>query len=183
LNGDFRSAFREASEIVNGRTLYTDYLRLGTYAVALKEFEMAEKAFRTSIHLNPASWEGHYNLAEIYMSARRMHQAREQYQASLDNNRDSYEPLNGMGLFVLIVDQDWDRAIGLFKQALELAPSRPEPRLNLALACAKKRDFPAAQKFAASVLTRAKPGDRFYEQAERLQGTIRIESHAFRALK
>jgi tetratricopeptide (TPR) repeat protein len=183
LKGDFPSAFQEALEIVNTRSLYTDYLRLGTYAVALQQFETAEKAFQTSLYLNPASWEGPYNLAELYMSARLMDRAREQYQAALDNNRGGYEPLNGMGLFVLMVDQDWDRAIGLFKQALEFAPSRPEPRLNLALACAKKRDFPAAQKLAASVLTLAKPGDPVYDQAERLQGTIRIESRTFQALK
>jgi Flp pilus assembly protein TadD len=183
LNGDFASAYREANEIVNRRNLYTDHLRLGSYAVALHQFEAAEKAFRASIELNPASWEGHYNLAEIYMSAQLMDRAREEYQAALDKNSGGYEPLNGMGLFVLIVDQDSERAIGLLKQAIELAPSRPEPRLNLALAYAKKGDFPSAQKFAASVLTRTRPGNPIYEQAERLRGTMRIETHTFQALK
>ena len=183
LNGDFRSAFEEALQIVNRRNSYTDHLRLGTYAVALQKFETAEKAFRTAVSLNPAKWEGHYNLAEVYMSARLMDQAREHYQAALENSRDNYEPFNGLGLFVLIVDQDCDRAIDLFKQAIDLAPFRPEPRLNLALACAKKRDFAAAGKVAASVLTMTRPGDPIHDQAERLQGTIRIENRTFRALK
>jgi tetratricopeptide (TPR) repeat protein len=183
LNRDFPSAFQEALEIVNRRDLYTDYLRLGSYAAALHQFETAERAFQTSIQLNPASWEGHYNLAELYMSAQLMDQAREQYQTALDKNRGAYQPLNGMGLFVLMVDHDWDRAIGFFKLAIELAPSRPEPQLNLALAYAKKRDFPAAQRFASSVLILTEPGDPFYDQAERLQGTIRIESHTFQSLK
>ena len=183
LNHDFRAAFQEALQIVNRRDLYTDYLRLGSYAVALQQFETAQQAFQTSIQLNPASWEGHYNLAELYMSAQLMDQAREQYQAALDKNRGGYEPFNGMGLFVLLVDHDCDRAISLFKQSIELAPSRPEPQLNLALAYAKKRDFPAARRFASSVLLLTEPGDPFYDQAERLQGTIRIESHTFQALK
>ena len=38
--------------------------------MALREFETAEKAFLKSIQLNPQSWEGHYNLAELYMSAK-----------------------------------------------------------------------------------------------------------------
>jgi hypothetical protein len=88
-----------------------------------------------------------------------------------------------MGLFVLIVDQDCDRAIGLFQQALGLAPLRPEPSLNLALAYAKKRDFTEAQRLAAGVLSLTTPGDPNYDQAERLLGTIRIENHPFQALK
>jgi tetratricopeptide (TPR) repeat protein len=180
---DFTSAFQQALEITKRRKLYTDYLRLGSYAVALHNFATAQKAFETSIQLNPASWEGHYNLAEIYMSARLMDQAREQYQAALDKNRGAWEPFNGMGLFVLIVDQDCVRAIGLLQQANELAPSRPEPLLNLALAYAKKGDFPASQRYAGSVLPLAGPGDPIYEQAERLQGTVRIESRTLRSLK
>jgi tetratricopeptide (TPR) repeat protein len=181
--GDFASAFQEALEIAKRRNLYTDHLRLGSYAIALHNFATAQQAFETSIQLNPASWEGHYNLAEIYMSARMMGEAREQYQAALDKKRAAYEPFNGMGLFVLIVDQDCDRAIGLLQQAAELAPSRPEPLLNLALAYAKKGDFPASRRYATSVLPLVNPGDPLYEQAERLQATIRIESRARLSLK
>src|SRR5215471_12517906 len=181
--GDFASAFQEALDIAKRRNVYTDYLRLGSYAIALQNFVTAQQAFETSLQLNPASWEGHYNLAEIYMSARLMDQAREEYQAALDKNSGGYEPLNGMGLFVLIVDQDCDRAIGLLQQATELAPSRIEPLLNLALAYAKKGDFPASQRYAASVLPLAIPGDPIYEQAERLQGAIRIENRTLQSLK
>jgi superkiller protein 3 len=181
--GDFASAFQEALEIANRRNLYTDHLRLGSYAIALHNFATAQHAFETSIQLNPASWEGHYNLAEIYMSARLMDEARQQYQAALDKNNGAYVPFNGMGLFVLIVDQDCNLAIGLLQQAADLAPSRPEPLLNLALAYAKKGDFPASQQYAASVLPFANPGDPLYKQAERLQATIRIESRAHQSLK
>jgi tetratricopeptide (TPR) repeat protein len=181
--GDFASAFQEALEITKRRNLYTDYLRLGSYAIALQNFATAQEAFETSLQLNPTSWEGHYNLAEIYMSARLMDQAREQYQAALGKNSGAYKPLNGMGLFVLIVDQDCERAISLLQQATELAPSRPEPLLNLALAYAKKGDFAASQRYAASVLPLAIPSDPIYQQAERLQGAVRIESRTLRSLK
>jgi tetratricopeptide (TPR) repeat protein len=183
LAGDFAAAFEEADEIARRRNLYTDHLRVGAYAVALGQFETAERAFQTSLERNSASWEGHYNLAELYMSARWMDRAREHYKAALDRNTGAWEPFNGMGLFVLMVDQDCDRAIALLQQALELAPSRPEPRWNLALAYARKHDFPAAQKFVASVLALVPAGDPLHHHAERLQATIRIENRTFHALR
>jgi protein O-GlcNAc transferase len=182
-NADFAAAFQEAQEIADRRNRYTDFLRLGSFAVALRQFETAERAFQTSLERDPASWEGHYNLGELYMGVGRMDPAREQYQAALDRNHGAWEPLNGMGLFVLLVDQDCDRAIGLLQQALELASSRPEPRWNLALSYAKKRDFASAQGFAESVLALVNPGDPLHRQAERLLGTIRIEGRTFQALR
>jgi tetratricopeptide (TPR) repeat protein len=183
LNGDVASAFREAVAIAEARSVYTDHLRVGAYAIALRQFDTAERAFQASLQLNPASWEGHYNLAELYMGADRMDKAREHYQAALDRNDGAYEPFNGMGLFVLLVDQDCDRSIGLLEQALALAPSRPEPRWNLALAYARKRDLPAAQRFAASVLPLVNAGDPAHHQAERLLATIRIEIRTLQGLK
>jgi tetratricopeptide (TPR) repeat protein len=180
---DFGAAFREALEIATRRQHPEDYLRLGTYAAALGDFQQAEEAFQKSIERNASRWEGHYNLAELYMSSRRMDQAREQYQAALDRNNGAYEPLNGMGLFALTVDGDCARAIGLLEQAIEAAPTRPEPRLNLALACAKKREFAKAQRLAFSVLAMVRPGDPLREQAERLLGTIGIESQQLQTLK
>jgi cytochrome c-type biogenesis protein CcmH/NrfG len=88
-----------------------------------------------------------------------------------------------MGLVGRLVDQDCDRAIGLLQQALEQAPSQPEPRWNLALAYARKRDFTAAQAFAESVVPLVNPGDSLHRQAERLLGTIRIERRTFQALR
>jgi tetratricopeptide (TPR) repeat protein len=182
-NSDFAAAYQEALEIANRRGLYADYLRLGSYAVALRQFETAEQAFQTSLDRNSVSWEGRYNLGELYMGAGRMDAAREEYQAAIDRNHGAWEPLNGMGLFVLLVDKDCDRAIGLLQQALERAPSQPEPRWNLALGYARKRDFAAAQAFAESVLAMVNPGDSLHRQAERLLGTIRIESRTFQALR
>jgi tetratricopeptide (TPR) repeat protein len=176
LKLDFRSAYVEALELVKRkRNDYEAYLRLGNFAVALRKFGIAEKAYKTSIELNPKSWEGHYNLAELYMSASLVTEAREHYSASVEHNDGSYRPLNGMGLFLLMVDRNWDSAIRFFGQALELAPSRPEPRLNIALAYAAKRDFKSAENFAASVVKLVNPDDRLGFEAQRLRKTIRSQ--------
>ena len=191
LKLDFHAAYVEALEIAKRRkNSYQDFLRVGTFAVALRKFETAEKAFKTSIDLSPKSWEGHYNLGELYMSAQLMKEAREHYKAAVENNHNSYKPLNGMGLFLLMVDHNWDGAIQFFKAALELAPSQAEPRFNMALAYAKKGDSRSAEKFAASVLSLVKPDDRIYRETERLQAILRaetlqsqIQSHTFHSLK
>lgn len=174
LKLDFLAAYKEALEIVRRRPADpAAYLRLGSYAVALRKFGTAEKAFQTSIEMNTNGWEGHYNLGELYMSASRIQEARKHYKAAVENNNANYKPLNGMGFFLLMVEHDWDGAIRLFTQALELAPTRPEPRLNMALAYAKKRDFQSAERFALSVLKLVKPDDRMYVEAQRLRRTIR----------
>jgi superkiller protein 3 len=183
ITGDFDTAFQEALELTKRRNFYTDYLRLGSFAVALQNFETAQQAFQTSLELNPTSWEGHYNLAEIYMSARMMEQAREHYQAALDKNINAYEPFNGMGLFALIVDQDYVQAIDLFRRAIEAAPTRPEPQLNMALAYAKNGELAGSRKYAAAVLSVVSPGDPIYEQAERLTGMMLIESRTLQTLR
>jgi superkiller protein 3 len=176
LKMDFRSAYGEALEILKRRRSdYKAYLRLGNFAVALRKFGVAEEAYKTSIKLNPKSWEGHYNLAELYMSANLMTEAREHYLASVENNNGSYKPLNGMGLFLLMVDHNWDSAIRFFSEALDHTPSRAEPRLNIALAYAGKRDFASAEKFAASVVKLVKPDDRIFYEAQRLRKAIRSQ--------
>jgi tetratricopeptide (TPR) repeat protein len=179
---DFRSAFTAAIRILKKRKACGDYLRVGIYAVALRKLETAEKAFQAAISMNPHSWEAHYNLAELYMSARLMDQAREHYEAAVSHNLNRYEPLNGMGLFVLMVDNDWNRAIEFLCQAQEIAPSRPEPRLNLALAYSRKGDVTAAEEYTNSVLRLCQPGDPLYRQSERLKGMLRLEIHALRKL-
>jgi tetratricopeptide (TPR) repeat protein len=190
LKLDFHAAYVEALEIAKRRKNCEDFLRVGTLAVALRKFETAERAFRTSIGLSPKSWEGHYNLGELYMSAELMKEARKHYKAAVEKNHNSYKPLNGMGLFLLMVDQNYDGAIQFFKEALELAPSQAEPRFNIALAYAKKGDFRSAERFAASVLSLVKPDDRIYRETERLQATLRaetlqtqIQSHTLHSLK
>jgi len=191
LKGDLPSAYQGAIEIIKRRrNVSEDYLRLGTYAVALRQFATARNAFRKSIELNPRSWEGHCSLAKLYVSAHMVEEAREHYQAAVENNRGSYTPLNEMGLLLLQVDRNWDGSIQLFQQALEIAPSQPEPRLNMALAYARKSDYPTAEKFVSSVLSLTQPDDRIYQAATRLRATIqsrsfgaRVQSAKLRSLK
>lgn len=179
---EFRQALAVALQILKRRNGAGDYLRLGTYAVALGDLETAEKAFHKALAKNSTSWEAHYNLAELYMSARLMDKARQHYRSALDAAPSAYEPLNGMGLFTLSVDHDPARAVELLLHAVEAAPSRPEAHLNLALAYAKLGSTTAARESADAVLRLTKPGDALHVQADRLRATLLLQNRPLRPL-
>lgn len=176
LKMDLRAAYAEALEIVKRRkNFYGDYLRLGNLAIANGEFETAEKAYKTSIQLNPKSWEGHYNLGELYFSAKLWDQARAEYRAAIEHGADQWKPFNGMGLFVLHADHNTEEAIKFLTRALEITPGQKEPLFNMALACSVAKDFPNAEKFANTVLRLTKPEDTVHQEAERLLKEIETE--------
>jgi len=172
LKLDFKRAFIEALEILLRRGAYGDYLRFGNVAIATGKFEEAEKAYKSAIQKNPNAWEAHYDLAELYMSMKLMDKAREHYQAAVKNNKDSFKPFNGLGYFAMMVDHNWSEATKNFKKALEIAPKQPEPRLNMAIACAKKREFIAADRYAKEVQKLVTPDNDIFKQAEKLVKVI-----------
>lgn len=175
LKLDFRRAYVEALEIVTRRREYGDYLRWGNLAVAMGKIEEAEKAYKAAIEMNPQRWEGHYDLAELYMSANLMDKAREHYQAAVKNNKENFKPFNGLGYFVLMVDHNWSEAVKNFRKALEVAPKQPEPRLNMAIASAKKKEFVAAERYAKEVQKLVNPDSDIFKQAEKLIKAIAKE--------
>ncbi len=165
---DLEGASKAAGELVSRRGSYSDYLRQGTIYLTTGNFEKAEKAFKKSVELNPDSWEGHYNLGELYMASKLPKEAKNEYEQALSKKPDSFKPYNGMGLFLLHYGEDYQRARDMFVTALEKSPGKVEPTLNLALTCYKLNDIDSAEKFARAVLKISKPGDGLYEQAEKL---------------
>lgn len=176
LKLDYRAAYAEALEVVKRRkNHHSDYLRLGNFAVALGEFEVAEKSYKTATQLEPNSWEGHYNLAELYMGANLKKEAKEHYLAAVERAGDNYKPFNGMGLYILHYEDNPGEARKYLTRALELAPTAVEPLFNMALASGKLRDFDVADKFANAVLRLVKPGDGLHRETERLLKALKQE--------
>jgi tetratricopeptide (TPR) repeat protein len=173
--GDFKKASIEALEILKRRNGYEDYLRLGNIAVTIHKFDDGEKIFKSSIEVDPSRWEAHYNLAELYLVRNSMDQARIQYLSAVEKNSDSYKPFNGLGYFELMVNHNTDKAIRMLKQAIEFAPEQPEPKLNIALAYSRKREFLLAEKYSKEVLKISKTGTKLHKEAERLLKKIQQE--------
>ena len=175
LKLDFKRAFIQALEILLRRGAYEDYLRFGNVAIATGKFEVAEKTYKSAIQKNPKAWQAHYDLAELYMSMNLMDKAREHYQAAVKNNKDNFKPFNGLGYFAMMVDHNWSEATKNFRKALEVSPKQPEPRLNMAIASAKKREFIAADRYAKEVLKLVSPDSDIFKQAEKLVKAIAKE--------
>jgi tetratricopeptide (TPR) repeat protein len=65
---DFRSAYGQAVELVTRRNSYRDYLRLGTYALAIGAFDEAQLALRKAVTLAPPRFRALQN-DEFYRTA------------------------------------------------------------------------------------------------------------------
>lgn len=175
LKGDFKSAYREAAELAVRRNFFGDYLRLGSYALILGAFEKAEKAFKKSIELNPGNWQGHFNLGELYSAAKLVKEAKQEYQAAIERDGKSGKPHNGMGLLVLMQENNPQGAKNHFRRAIELTPKSPVPVLNMALACSASKEYGEAEKFTEAAKKLSAPGTPVFQQAEKLSDAIRRE--------
>jgi len=173
LKRDYVSAYRESALLATQRKHYSDFLRLGSYAILLGKPEKAEMAFKKSIERNPNSWEGHFNLGELYYAARLFPEAKREYQLSLDKDGKSFKPSVAMGLFVLHQEKNAQAAIRYFERANELAPKRLEPLLALALALATVKDFDRAEQLAADALRLARAGELNCAEINRLLSAIK----------
>ena len=173
FKGDFKSAYREAVLLAALRNNYGDYLRLGNYALILGLFEKAEKAFRKSIELNPESWEGHYNLGELYSAAKLVKEAKAEYKAAIARNATNGKPHNGLGTLALFQENDPKEAKRRFQTAMEMLPKNPGPVFNMALACSASKEYSEAEKYAVAAVKLSKPATPIAMQAEKLLETIR----------
>lgn len=172
FQGEFKTAYKRAVSIAIMRKSDGDWLRVGICATAAGHFSKAEKAFQKTLQINPNSWEAHYNLAELYFAAKLYKKATEHYLLAIGKDNKNFEPLNGLGKLLLMVDHNPEEAQKCFIKALELSQGQKEPMLNLALALATSKEYDAAQKFARATLHVAKAGDGIFEQAERLIAEI-----------
>jgi tetratricopeptide (TPR) repeat protein len=177
LQKDLDAAIEESNESIRRRNDYGDHLRLGIYLLAAGKFEAAEKAFRDSIDMNPKSWEGHYNLAELYRSANLPDEARFEYEKALESGSDTWKTWNGMGIWLLYYGNQPEEAVRHFSRALELEPGRPEAQLNLALSRAALRDWDLAEKSCREAMKEANRNSALYPEAKRLLEAIAIEQN------
>jgi tetratricopeptide (TPR) repeat protein len=173
LRMDFQSALKEAEFIANQSNSAADWLQVGIYAAAAGKFEQAEAAWKKSLEIQPKQWQAHYNLGELYRVANLNEKAKEQYKLANEFNASAFEPLNGMGVVFLFSEKNVEQAKVCFMRALERAPGRKEPLLNLAIACAYQNDWTAAQKFASDALAASRPTDSVHAQAERLLAEVK----------
>jgi tetratricopeptide (TPR) repeat protein len=178
LRLDLHGALRQAGELVRRRRHPSDLLAFGKLAVAAGEIERAEGAFRLARDLAPDDWAPHYDLAEVHRAAGFEDEAREGYERAVERANGDHRPYVGLGLHLLASEGREEDARDLFARAVELAPERPEPRFDLALACARLGEHDAAIEHARSARELAIDGDTLQTDADRLVAAIERERAA-----
>jgi tetratricopeptide (TPR) repeat protein len=175
LRGDWPRALVEARKLAEERHGPGDWLRVGEYALARGYLDEALQANAEFNKLEPEAWQGYYNMAEVFSVTEKLEEAREAYQAAIDRAGAAWQPFNGMGLLLLHHGNDPREAGACFVNALEAAPGRVEPLLNLALTQAVLKDWENAAKLVGRVLEGAPAGHPVRAQAERLSAEIAKE--------
>jgi tetratricopeptide (TPR) repeat protein len=178
LRLDLHGALRQAGELVRRRRHPSDLLAFGKLAVAAGEIERAEGAFRLARDLAPDDWAPHYDLAEVHRAAGFEDEAREGYERAVERANGDHRPYVGLGLHLLASEGREEDARDLFARAVELAPERPEPRFDLALACARLGEHDAAIEHARAARELAIDGDTLQADADRLVAAIERERAA-----
>ncbi|MHB8876541.1 MAG: tetratricopeptide repeat protein [Myxococcaceae bacterium] len=97
------------------------------------------------------------------------------YEAAADLDPDNWEPANNLGNLLMRTgsDKELGRAIEALEEARRRAPDEPAPKLNLALAYARKKDKARSKALAAELVKGALPkADPIRVEAERLLKTL-----------
>jgi Flp pilus assembly protein TadD len=125
------------------------YLELGRVDAAIGHFT-------TSLALNRASPQAHYNLGTALTVARRLDEAAREYHAAIELDAGYANAHNNLGN-VLLAQQKYDDAIREFEDVTRLQPTSIAGFRNLAAACAAAGRFDRAVAAADAALRLAPP--------------------------
>ena len=178
LKLDVQGALRQAGELVLRRRHPSDLLAFGKLAVAAGEIERAEGVFRLARDLAPDDWAPHYDLAEVHRAAGFDDEALAGFERAVERADGDHRPYVGLGLNLMGREGRLEEARDLFAKAVQLAPNRPEPHFDLALACARLGEHDAAIEHARAARERAIEGDTLQRDAENLIEAIGRERAA-----
>jgi putative PEP-CTERM system TPR-repeat lipoprotein len=117
---------------------------------AQKNYPAAEKIFGDIVKRNPDSVPARNNLAQIYLAAGRVEDARKTYQDFLSRKPDDVSALLALS-DIAAREKKWDEAIGYAEKARTMAPSDPAPGIKLLNFHGARQDWPRAKALASEL--------------------------------
>lgn len=173
LKLQFGQALEHARTLRDDRGLPEDHLRVGEYALAVRNLDEAIEANEAFSKLAPDAWQGMYNLGEIFSGMEDLDAAADAYTAAIERSGGkAWQPYNGMGLLLLHHGKDPREAGACFMNALTVAPGQPQALLNLALVQAQLKDWASARKFARMAMDNSDADGPLHQQAARLKTEV-----------
>jgi cellulose synthase operon protein C len=123
---------------------------LGMVRAAQKDYPAAEKIFAAIGKRNPDSAPARNNLAQIYLAAGRVDDARKTYQDFLSRKPDSQPALLALA-DIAAREEKWDEAIGHAEKARSAAPRDPAPGVKLLNLHIARQDWTRARVVAGEL--------------------------------
>jgi predicted CXXCH cytochrome family protein len=108
------------------------HLNLGLLYENLKQYDMAEESYKTSIRLVNDFFPARFNLANLYNRMGRNREAEEQFKGILKIDPENGEAYYSLGLLLAEMNR-LDEAVNSLARAVEYLPHNPRVRYNYAL--------------------------------------------------
>ncbi len=113
------------------------YHRLGQCEARLKSWRQAFGFFNKAVELDPALWEAHLSLAEMFIKARQVDKAKEKIAMVLAEHPENSRALL-LNSLILIHDNKVEEAENILRSVIEKDPEKTEAYLTLARLMEKK---------------------------------------------
>ncbi|HKQ72467.1 MAG TPA: tetratricopeptide repeat protein [Blastocatellia bacterium] len=153
-------ALKRAIELRPAEPSY--YFLSGVARLEKPDLDEAENAFRQVLNLRPDHAEGQLYLGYILLKQKRLTEARERLEMSLQKQAGAPEPFHHLGFYYLgLIAQDQnenEKAENLFGKAIRLAPSFAHAHIALGSTYLRMKNYPAARQ-ALETGVKLAPGD------------------------
>jgi putative PEP-CTERM system TPR-repeat lipoprotein len=123
---------------------------LGVSRAAQRNYPAAETIFKALVDKTPEFAPARTNLAQIYIAAGKIDEARKTYQELLARKPNDVSALLGL-CDIAAREKRWDEAIGYASQARAASPSDPAPGLKLLEVYAGRQDWAGAKPIASDL--------------------------------
>jgi len=170
LKYDMKAAFLEQAVITQQNNVYENNMKLGNLAILAGDFEGAEKAFKRAEQQRPDLGDPHFNLGEIYQSAKLKEEAVKEYETAIKLNNLDWKSYNSLGVLYMKEDtpESLKKAVEYFQQTILRNPKAPEPLYNLALIYGNAKNRVEAEKYARLALEHIPRDGALKQDVERL---------------
>ncbi|MBN2430294.1 MAG: tetratricopeptide repeat protein [Acidobacteria bacterium] len=170
MKRDMKTAYVEMAILTKQNNNYDNNMRLGNLAILAGDFEGAEKAFKRAAQIRPDMGDPHFNLGEIYQSAKLKDEAIAEYEKAIALDANEWKAYNSLGVLFMKDEtpESLKKAAGYFQETLARNTRAPEPYYNLALIYGKSGSKAEAKKYAQMALERIPTDGVLKQDVERL---------------
>lgn len=171
MQGDFRAAAEQLTQLIQERPDYSAYVALGNDLAKMGDFARAEQALRSAIALAPDGFKAHYELSRLFWvradrdRGKDSQRARQEYEESIASARRALASRPDYGMAHVVVGMSLrglgkrDEARQAFRTAITCSPDLPDAHLYLGEILAEEGRTAEARASLERAVQLARPED------------------------